>query len=312
LLIIWSSALLNIIGIVPVGKVSLALSAIVLSPFIVMFIAFFWHHTGPLHFPAPSLHGVAFPSLALGIYTVMWNCLGWDSVTTYAEEVENPIRSYITSVAIAFVAVIGIYTITILVAQQSGINYATLTKEGFPALGNLVSGSWLGTFIAAGGMAGTLGLYNAGMLSVSRLPKAMADDGLLPAKLNKLHPKFHTPYVSIIACSVVISLMILWTFADLLIIDVTIYGAGLFLEYFALIKLRITEPDRDRPFRVPLKVPGLLIMILFPIGTYGLALTGICSSATEVLKPALFALGILLTAEVFWRLTKWRKTWLKD
>lgn len=311
LLIIWASAGLNILGIVPVGKVSLFLGAVVVTPFAALFISFLYKHTGPVVLPAPSLKGLTFSSLGLGMYTVMWNCLGWDSVTTYAEEVENPVRSYLVSIIIAFVTVILVYVSVIIVAQQSHINYEVLTGHGFPALGTLIS-PWLGIFIAAGGMAGTIGLYNANLLSVSRLPKAMADDELLPVILGRIHPRFNTPYISVLACSVVISIMVLFTFADLLIIDVTIYGAGLLLEYISLIRLRQKEPDTHRPFRIPLGIPGLCILVLFPIATYIIALTGVCSSSGEILKPALFAVAVLLSAEIGWRIVVAGKPHLED
>src|SRR5439155_26208472 len=144
----------------------------------------------------------------MALYTVMWNCLGWDNVTTYAEEVERPVRSYLVSVFIAFALVLLVYFFTILVAQQSHIDFKTLTDGGFPVLGTLIGGHWLGILIAAGGMASTLGIYSAVLLSVSRVPKVMADDGLLPKWLNKQHSKFNTPYISIIVCSLVVSFMV--------------------------------------------------------------------------------------------------------
>jgi amino acid transporter len=140
----------------------------------------------------------------------------------------------------------------------------------------------------------------------------MADDGLLPKILSTLHTRFNTPYISIIVCSVVISMMTFWTFGELIVIDVTIYGAGLFLEYISLIRLRIKEPDTHRPFKIPLGVPALCCLLVLPTGVYLVALTGVFSSANEVLKPALFAMGILLMAEVAWRLLVWRKPHLKD
>jgi amino acid transporter len=307
LFVIWSSAGLNIWGIVPVGKVSLLLSVAVLMPFLVLIISFFYHHAGSLSLPSPSLKGIAFPSMGMALYTVMWNCLGWDNITTYAEEVEKPVRSYLISVFIAFALVLVVYFFTILVAQQSHINFTVLTEQGFPALGTLISGRWLGILIAAGGMASTLGIYAAVLLSVSRVPKVMADDGLLPAFLNKQHQKFNTPYISIIICSLVVSLMVLWTFADLLIIDVTVYGAGLFLEYISLIRLRQKEPETFRPFRIPLNIAGLCIMALLPLAVYAIALTGALSSAGQGIKPAIFAVCALLTAEVVWWIIKWVK-----
>lgn len=311
LVIVWSSAALNIWGIVPVGRVALALSVVVLLPFIILFAVFAQHHTGGFLLPAPSLKGIAYPSLGLGIYTVMWNCFGWDNVTTYAEEVEKPERAYFVSIFLAFILVMVIYCGVIITALLSGIDYTVFANEGLPALGTLINGRWLGSIIAIAGLASTLGLYAANLLSVSRLPKVMADDQFLPTRLHSLHPRFNTPYISIIVCSVVISLMCFWSFGDLLIIDVTVYGAGLFLEYISLIKLRLKEPHRERPFRIPLSTRWLCIFLVLPITVYGIALSGVLSSMSEALKPALFALAALLSGELVWRLIMWRKPHLR-
>ncbi|WP_183561752.1 APC family permease [Mucilaginibacter sp. SP1R1] len=311
LLIIWASAGLNILGIVPVGKVSLFLSAAVLAPVIILIVLAIYHHGGSLSVPAPSLKGVTFPSFGMTLYTVMWNCLGWDNITTYAEEVEKPVRSYMVSMIIAFVLVMVVYVFITWVAQQSGINHEVLTNDGFPALGVLIGGHWLGIAIAAGGMSSTLGIYSAVLLSVSRVPQVMSDDHLLPAGLNKLHRKFRTPYISIIVCSLVVSLMILWSFADLLIIDVTVYGAGLSLEYIALVKLRKTQPDKARPFRIPLSTTGLCLVLLLPFIVYAVALSGALSSTPEALKAAAFAITALLSAELVWRIILINKPHLK-
>jgi len=81
--------------------------------------------------------------------------------------VDKPVRSYLISIFSAFVLVIIIYVLAIWVAQQSGINHDILTNNGFPALGTLIGGHWLGALIALGGMASTLGIYAAVLLSVS-------------------------------------------------------------------------------------------------------------------------------------------------
>jgi amino acid transporter len=307
LCVIWASAGLNILGIVPVGKTSLFLGVIVIAPFIVLFTLFFIHHAGSIHIPSPSLKGLPFPSLGMALYTVMWNCLGWDNVTTYAEEVEKPVRSYLVSVFSAFVLVIVLYFLVIFVTQQSGISNSVLADKGFPAVAELLSGKWLGGLIAFGGMASSLGIYAAVLLSVSRVPKVMADDDLLPKGLNRLHSRFQTPYVSILVCSIIVSLMILWPFADLLIIDVTVYGAGLSLEYIALIKLRMTAPDVHRPFKIPLSIPGLCLMIMLPVTVYFVALAGAFSSQEHAVWAAVFAITALSSAELVWRLIVWKK-----
>ena len=301
LIIIWASAGLNILGIMPVGKVSLFLGAFVLAPFIILFGLAFYHHTGNIALPSPSLKGIALPSLGMALYTVMWNCLGWDNTTTYAEEVEKPIRTYLVSTFIAFALVIAVYFVVIWVAQFSGINASTLQNDGFPALGVRVSGHWLGSLIAIGGLASTLGIYASVLLSVSRVPMVMAQDNLLPAVLNKQHKKFQTPYISIIVCSLVVSGMIQWGFTDLLIIDVIVYGAGLSLEYIALIKLRITEPYTHRPFKIPLGIPGLCFGLILPVVVYFVALAGAFTSTPRAVSAAIFAICILLSAELLWQ-----------
>lgn len=307
LTIIWLSGGINMLGIVPVGRTSVILSTLVLIPFAVLFICSLVQHKGQLIVPTPSFKESDFSMVSLGLYTVMWNFIGWDNVTTYAEEVAKPVRSYLLSVLMAFVAVFSIYFIAIIIAVNSGIDPVILTAEGFPSLGQLMGGKTLGSIIALGGMASALGLYSAVLLSVSRIPKVMSDDGLLPAKLQALHPRYKSPYVSILCCSVVVSLMVFWTFGELIIIDITLYGAALCLEYVALIRLRKIAADDHRPFKIPLNRFGLTLMALFPFAVYAIALTGAFTNMETALVPALFALSILCSAEVIWQVVKWRK-----
>lgn len=302
LFIIWSSAGLNILGIVKVGKTALMLSAIVLVPFVILFFVAFSQHTGSFSLPPLSLKGIGLSSLGLGLYTVMWNFIGWDNTTTYAEEVNRPVRSYFMSVVTAFILVFSVYFLAVITAQISGIDLTLLNENGFPALGELVGGNWLGALIAGGGMASALGLYSAVLLSVSRVPQVMAQDRLLPSSLITHHPKFGTPYISIIICSVIVSAMIFWTFADLLVIDVTLYGAGLFLEFISLVVLRAKAPLEHRPFKIPLNKTGLCLMILLPLSVYLIALAGAFSSSGETLLPAIFAVAALLSGEILWRI----------
>jgi amino acid transporter len=311
LLIIWGSAFLNILGIVPVGRTSIVLGILVLIPFLVLFGYALWKFGGHFHIPSLSFKGQSFSNLGMGLYTVMWNFIGWDNTTTYAEEVAKPVRSYLKSIFIAFITVFSIYFIAILIAQTSGVDYQSLGDNGFPLVGTLLGGNWLGGLIAGGGMASALGLYSAVLLSVSRVPKVMADDRLLPAWLNRLHPKFNSPYISIIACSVVVSFMILWTFGDLLIIDVTLYGAALSLEFAALIKLRRVVPNEHRPFKIPLGIPGLLFMAIFPLTVYLFAIGAAFIDAGKTLLPVAFALAALASAELMWLMVKSKATSLR-
>lgn len=301
LVFIWLSAIINVLGIVQVGRASIILSVAVLGPFLILFIAALAHHSLKGFLPAPSISHIKFPAFGMALYTVMWNCLGWDNVTTYAGEVDKPVRTYLISVFSAFALVIVVYFVVILIAQQSGISPQLLSDKRFPVLGEFIGGHWLGALIAIGGMASALGIYTAVLLSVSRIPKVMADDRLLPQALTKLHSKYNTPYLSIIICSLVVSVMILWSFEELLVIDVTVYGAGLFLEYLTLIVMRIRSPGMYRPFKIPLGVGGLCVFMILPTAVYFVALGGALVSTEHTLKPAIFALIALASAELFWQ-----------
>lgn len=305
LCIIWLGAIVNILGIVPVGKTSILLTVGVLIPFILLIVIGFSQHTN-VHYslPSMSLHGVGFSAFGMGLYTVMWNFLGWDNTTTYAEEVDKPARSYLISVAIAFAIVFIIYFIAIIMSEYSGIDFATLRDQGYPALGEKLGGHWLGVILAVGGMASAIGLFSAVLLSVSRVPKVMADDKLLSPKLSALHPKFNTPYVSIIICSLVVSVMIGLSFEELVVIDVTLYGAALLLEFISLIVLRIKAPDEHRPFKIPFNIAGLCLMILLPLCVYTVALCGAISEKGS--RSVFYAIAILLSGEVVWRIIKWK------
>ena len=307
LAVIWIGAFLNILGISPVGKTSIMLSVLVIAPFAVLFFMAI-KDSGHFSLPTLSLTGITFPSLGMALYTVMWNFFGWDNTTTYAGEVDKPAATYLKSTGIAFITVILVYVMVMYATLRYGINAQVLNEEGFPALGSLAGGRWLGGALSLAGMAGALGLYAAVLLSVSRVPQVMAEDKLLPAKIHTLHKRFKTPYISIIICAIVVSFMILWSFEQLIIIDVTLYGGGLFLEFVTLIKLRITDPGRHRPFRIPLGTKGLCIMLVLPVIVFSIAVSGAFATEAGTFVPAVFALSALVSAEVGWQIILlWRK-----
>ncbi len=309
LVIVWVGALLNILGISPVGKLSLLLGAAVLIPFLWLAGSSIGNPAAAAPVPAPSLAQLPLPALGMGLYTVMWNFFGWDNATTYAGEVRDAAKAYIRAIVLAFCAVVVLYLVTMIVVERSGIDAASLAEGGFPALGLRIGGPVLGAAIAIGGLASQLGLYNAVLLSVSRVPEVMAKDRLLPAVLNRLHPRFGTPWVSIVVCALVVSVFIFKTFDDLLVIDVTLYGAGLFVEFVALIMLRLRQAGAPRPFRIPLRIPGLVLLYLLPVGVYAIALCGAFLDSGGGFGPALLAALALISAEPAWQLARYfRKT----
>jgi len=303
LLVIWGCAYLNILGIRPVGKTSVILGILTLIPFIILFIIGVNHYPLTVHLEAFSYHDkTSFWGMA--VFTIIWNFIGWDNVTTYVDEVKSPTRSYLKTMPIAFLLILILYFGVILIAQNSGISPAELKDKGFPALGFYVSGKWLSVFISTGGIVSSIGMFIAVLLSISRIPEVMARDKLLPSKLYALHPKFKTPYISIITCACIVSFMVLWTFGELLVIDVTVYFAGIILEFISLILLRIKEPGTFRPFRIPLNTGLLSAMLVLPVAVYFLALSDIIAKSKDSIKPILFAVLMILSGEVAWQIIK--------
>jgi amino acid transporter len=295
LAIIWLNAALNIRGIVPVGRTALFLTAAVMFPFLILFFTGYLH---PAIIPAHAHAGMN--SLSMALFTIMWNFIGWDNATTYAGEVQRPIRSYLTAILLAFSGIYLFYLSLTYLAVHSGIPASELAEKGIPYLGTLIGGNSLGIMLAVGGMASMLGIFCAVLLSVSRVPAVMGKDKLLPKIFTNLHSKYQTPYISIIICAGIVSLLILRPLADLLIMDICLYTAGISLEFAALISLRKKAASEDRPFRIPLQKKGLIVMFLAPILVFGIALGGALGSSPEYRHAAFIAILAIISAPVMW------------
>jgi len=303
LAVIWGCVLLNLLGIVPVGRSSILLSITVLFPFLILLAVALLRPELRMSTDG-SPHPATLSGLGIGLFTVMWNYLGWDNASTIAEEVEHPLRTYVVSIFSALALIVLMYLLSLLAAISSGADPRLLEHEGFPFLGSLLGGWWLGAVLSVGGMASALGLFLSTLLSISRVPKAMADDRLLPVSLGRIGTARRVPYRSLVLCGIVISGMVLWGFSDLVIIDVLLYGGALFLEFFSLIVLRIRQPERDRPFRVPLRLSGLVLLTLLPAGCWGIALGTLLLREPVHLTSVLFAAAAFLTGPLAWWLTR--------
>ncbi len=298
LALVWLCAAINILGIQPVGRSSLVLKGAVVLPFLFLFIAGI---VGPAPVSTAPRAGTTFTGFSLGLYTVMWNYLGWDSASTIAGEVDRPQRSYFVAMFSALIIIVGMYLLAATTSASSGMDAARLGSEGYPALGLFIGGKWLGGLLALGGMASAAGLFLSNLLAITRIPEVIAIDGYFPARLAALHPRHRTPSVSIILCAAIVSVMILWQFADLLIIDVSLYSAALFLEFIALIRLRRLQPGIERPFRISLSSRGLIAMTALPAICLVCATAGILSLDSSHGVALLFAILLMSTGPFAWR-----------
>jgi amino acid transporter len=151
-------------------------------------------------------------------------------------------------------------------------NWATEDGTSFVEAARSLGGRVLGGAMLAAAVVSNVALYVDYLASGSRPAWAMARDRLLPGWLFRAHPRYGTPYLSILFLAGVNAIMILGTFEDLIVIDIFLNMFYLVLIYIAAIILRRREPGLARPFRVRVGTRGLVAMSIPPIAIAGLAL----------------------------------------
>ena len=267
---------LNLAGVRVVGLTSLWLFFLLSSPFaLIVLVAPF--RTGALsqtHLtPATSSVG-----LLGGILIAMWNYMGWDNASTIAQEVEKPQRTYPRAMIAALVLVTLSYVLPFLAVYLAGVPASAFAGDGaWAQVAGLIAGTWhganwLGFLLVLGGMMSAFGMFNALVMSYSRVPFAMARDGMLPGVLARIHSRTQAPWVAIIVCAAGWALCLGLGFERLVTLDIMLYGASLMLEFVTLVVLRIREPELKREFHVPGGLFGAILMGVFPLLLLALAL----------------------------------------
>lgn len=301
----------NVRGAASVGRTAIVLGIIVLAPFAALVglaVARSWPqafvHPAPqaiahrwVRLPAPVVRAAppaSIEALGGGVLIAMWNFMGWDNASTIANEVERPARTYPR----AILATLALVTITYLL-PVGGVAIAGLDPRGWTAgawveAARALGGAPLAAIVVAGGMSCGIGMFNALLLSYSRVPAALADDGYLPAFLALRTRKGGVPWAAVAACSVAYALCLGLGFRHLVALDVLLYGLSLVLEFVALVALRIREPALDRPFRVSGGATVAALLGIPPVALLGIAAWG-CHEERIGPIPAL-AFGALLVA----------------
>lgn len=292
---------LNLAGIRVVALTSEWLFFVILAPFalIVLFAPF---QAGQLaHITTPSSSRV---DLLGGLLIAMWNYMGWDNASTIAAEVDQPQRNYPSAMLLAVTLVAATYILPFAALWLTGLPAVGLETGSWADAAALVGGSWLRVALVMGGMVSAFGMFNALVMSYSRLPLAMAQDGMLPRPFAWLHPRTRAPWVSILALSIGWALCLGLGFNRLITLDLLLYGLSLTLEFVALLMLRIREPDLPRPFRVPGGMFGAVAVAVFPVALLGLAVAR--SQHEEVFGFNAFWLGaaIIVLGAVLYPFTR--------
>jgi basic amino acid/polyamine antiporter, APA family len=213
---------------------------------------------------------------------VFFAYIGFDAVSTTAEEAKNPRRD----LPIGIIASLAICTFLYLAvaAVLSGIipvvefktNQQFLNAPVAFAL-SVIGQDWAAGLVSAGAVAGITSVLLVMLMSQPRIFFAMSRDGLLPPGVSKVHPKFGTPYITTIITCVIVAIVAGLTQIQT-VGEMTSIGTlfAFVVVCAAVIILRIKRPEAHRPFRVPggyaFPVLGILaclwLMLNLPVITW--------------------------------------------
>ena len=302
----WSLAVVllccawNLRGAPAVGEGSMGMFVLLLTPFVVFMVLAVWRGF-TLHPSVQWSQPLSDSALSTAVLVALWNYMGWDNASTVAQEVENPQRNYPRAMIGATVLVAVTYVLPLLAMAFTGLSVEHFTTGDWMTAANALGGPYLGMAMVAGGAITGIGMFNALVMSYTRLPMAMAEDGMLPRVMAKRNGR-GVPWVSVLICSLAWALALKLPFERLISIDLILYGSSLLLEFVALIVLRIREPNLHRPF----KAGNLAFACSLAVGPSALIGYALYASRGEKLgstSALLFALGVALLGPLLYWVT---------
>jgi len=190
--------------------------------------------------------------------------VGFDAVSTTAEEAVNPQRDLPIGIMGSLVIATVLYMV--VAAIMTGIvPYAELgVADPIALVLNRLQMPWASVVISIGAIAGITSVLLVLMMGQPRILFAMSRDGLLPPFLSKVHAKFQTPYLSTVLTGTVVAVAAAFTPID---VSSELCSIGTLFAFMivcaGVLVLRFTRPDLARPFKVPLfpVLPALGILL---------------------------------------------------
>lgn len=189
--------------------------------------------------------------------------------------------------------------------EAIGVDPASSTGWEFPQIGDAIGRAMgseslavtLGALLTLAAVLSMVGLFVGNSLGGSRVPFALAEDGMFPRFMVKVSARYGTPWVAIIVVGVIFSIFSWQAFEFLVVADVFLQTLVILAEFAALWKLRRTDPDRPRQ-----KVPGgLLGLILVTLGPTVIILLAIYSQyVSEGFKSIGWALAFMALGAVIY------------
>jgi amino acid transporter len=162
----------------------------------------------------------------------------------------------------------------------------------------MLGGPLLGLAVIAGGAISGFGMFNTLVLSYTRLPMAMAEDGMLPRIFARRNRR-GVPWISVLVCGAAWAAALSLTFERLISIDLILYGSSLLLEFVALVVLRLREPGLERPFKAGNLAFAALLGVA-PAILISYALYAARAEKVGSVSALLLAAGVALLGPVFY------------
>jgi len=190
--------------------------------------------------------------IVAGAGVVFFAYIGFDAVSTAAQEAKNPQRD----MPIGIIGSLLICTLLYILVSGIATGVMSYTELNVPdpiaVVADRAGLGWISTFIKLGAIAGLSSVILVMLMGQSRVFYTMAKDGLLPQFVNRIHPKFQTPYITSIVTGIAVAIPAGWF---------TVREAGSLVSIGTLLAfvivsagilvLRIREPELPRPFKAP-------------------------------------------------------------
>lgn len=199
-----------------------------------------------------------FAGIKAGAAIVFFAYIGFDAVSTAAEETKNPKRDLPIGIIGSLVVCTIIYMVVAAVftglipfhALKDSLSHEK--AEPLALAMEHIKLNWAAGIIAFGSVAAHIAVLLVLQMGQSRIFFSMSRDGLLPKTFSRVHPKFKTPYVTTIVTGIIVACFAAFTNIEEMV-DLTNIGTlfAFTLVCFGVIILRVKEPHRHRAFKVP-------------------------------------------------------------
>jgi amino acid transporter len=261
---IWALTGLNVAGVRVTGRSAVALGVGALLPVAVFTVMAGLRADHAPWTPFAAEEGSLVAGIGLGLAVMMWNYSGWDNPSTLLGETAAPRSDYRRAMLLALPLIALAYLLPVAAGLAVSGDWAEWDTGHLPQVADAVGGFALGSLVTVGALLATAGLFLSGLLTNSRLPFVLASLGQLPAALARVGARTGAPWVAVLLSSVCYSAFAIFSFKELIVLNIWLYSIALLLELSAFVALRYREPHLPRPWRVGGGAIGMWLVAALP------------------------------------------------